>query len=153
MWNFINLFRNVPSLALIACSVSFSCLVNDTEELGSPTTLNISADSSKLHLQDLEAMSKYKFYLRCCTRVGCGPAVSEERTTVAEASEYGWQLFRGGGVSRESVCGIPKDRKSGFLAWMTKLLLLWASTRRMQATLFRPLISPSFSYAHLSISL
>ncbi|KTG31553.1 hypothetical protein cypCar_00028425, partial [Cyprinus carpio] len=69
-----------------ACSVSFSCLVNDTEELGSPTTLNISADSSKLHLQDLEAMSKYKFYLRCCTRVGCGPAVSEERTTVAEAT-------------------------------------------------------------------
>uniref|UniRef100_A0A8C1HQJ1 Neural cell adhesion molecule L1-like protein n=1 Tax=Cyprinus carpio carpio TaxID=630221 RepID=A0A8C1HQJ1_CYPCA len=61
-------------------------LINDTEELGSPTTLNISADSSKLHLQDLEAMSKYKFYLRCCTRVGCGPAVSEERTTVAEAS-------------------------------------------------------------------
>uniref|UniRef100_A0A8C1E0K0 Cell adhesion molecule L1-like b n=1 Tax=Cyprinus carpio carpio TaxID=630221 RepID=A0A8C1E0K0_CYPCA len=67
-------------------------LINDTEELGSPTTLNISADSSKLHLQDLEAMSKYKFYLRCCTRVGCGPAVSEERTTVAEASisNQGW---------------------------------------------------------------
>uniref|UniRef100_A0A8C1WHB3 Neural cell adhesion molecule L1-like protein n=1 Tax=Cyprinus carpio TaxID=7962 RepID=A0A8C1WHB3_CYPCA len=63
-------------------------LINDTEELGSPTTLNISADSSKLHLQDLEAMSKYKFYLRCCTRVGCGPAVSEERTTVAEASNW-----------------------------------------------------------------
>uniref|UniRef100_A0A8C1Q3G1 Cell adhesion molecule L1-like b n=1 Tax=Cyprinus carpio TaxID=7962 RepID=A0A8C1Q3G1_CYPCA len=72
-------------------------LINDTEELGSPTTLNISADSSKLHLQDLEAMSKYKFYLRCCTRVGCGPAVSEERTTVAEASEYGIH----GGISNQ----------------------------------------------------
>uniref|UniRef100_A0A9J8D7K8 Neural cell adhesion molecule L1-like protein n=1 Tax=Cyprinus carpio carpio TaxID=630221 RepID=A0A9J8D7K8_CYPCA len=67
-------------------------LINDTEELGSPTTLNISADSSKLHLQDLEAMSKYKFYLRCCTRVGCGPAVSEERTTVAEARKSGSQF-------------------------------------------------------------
>uniref|UniRef100_A0A673G5N4 Neural cell adhesion molecule L1-like protein n=1 Tax=Sinocyclocheilus rhinocerous TaxID=307959 RepID=A0A673G5N4_9TELE len=61
-------------------------LINDTEELGSLMTLNISADSNKLHLQDLEALSKYKFYLRCCTRVGCGPAVSEERTTVPEAS-------------------------------------------------------------------
>ncbi|XP_058635301.1 neural cell adhesion molecule L1-like protein isoform X6 [Onychostoma macrolepis] len=61
-------------------------LINDTEELGSPMTLNISADSNKLHLQDLEALSKYKFYLRCCTRVGCGPAVSEERTTVPEAT-------------------------------------------------------------------
>uniref|UniRef100_A0A673GB48 Neural cell adhesion molecule L1-like protein n=1 Tax=Sinocyclocheilus rhinocerous TaxID=307959 RepID=A0A673GB48_9TELE len=69
--------------------------VNDTEELGSLMTLNISADSNKLHLQDLEALSKYKFYLRCCTRVGCGPAVSEERTTVPEASEYGQQLLRG----------------------------------------------------------
>uniref|UniRef100_A0A673G861 Neural cell adhesion molecule L1-like protein n=1 Tax=Sinocyclocheilus rhinocerous TaxID=307959 RepID=A0A673G861_9TELE len=61
-------------------------LINDTEELGSLMTLNISADSNKLHLQDLEALSKYKFYLRCCTRVGCGPAVSEERTTVPEAT-------------------------------------------------------------------
>uniref|UniRef100_A0A672NTP8 Cell adhesion molecule L1-like b n=1 Tax=Sinocyclocheilus grahami TaxID=75366 RepID=A0A672NTP8_SINGR len=61
-------------------------LINDTEELGSLTTLNISADGSKLHLQDLEALSKYKFYLRCCTRVGCGPAASEERTTVPEAT-------------------------------------------------------------------
>ncbi|RXN03723.1 neural cell adhesion molecule L1 isoform X1 [Labeo rohita] len=60
--------------------------VNDTEELGSLMTLNISADSNKLHLQDLEALSKYKFYLRSCTRVGCGPAVSEERTTVPEAT-------------------------------------------------------------------
>uniref|UniRef100_A0A671NX80 Neural cell adhesion molecule L1-like protein n=1 Tax=Sinocyclocheilus anshuiensis TaxID=1608454 RepID=A0A671NX80_9TELE len=61
-------------------------LINDTDELGSLMTLNISADSNKLHLQDLEALSKYKFYLRCCTRVGCGPAVSEERTTVPEAT-------------------------------------------------------------------
>ncbi|XP_050968096.1 neural cell adhesion molecule L1-like protein isoform X6 [Labeo rohita] len=61
-------------------------LINDTEELGSLMTLNISADSNKLHLQDLEALSKYKFYLRSCTRVGCGPAVSEERTTVPEAT-------------------------------------------------------------------
>ncbi|KAG1962755.1 neural cell adhesion molecule L1-like protein [Pimephales promelas] len=61
-------------------------LINDTEELGPLMTLNISTDSNKQHLQDLEALSKYKFYLRCCTRVGCGPAVSEERTTVPEAT-------------------------------------------------------------------
>ncbi|XP_059426597.1 neural cell adhesion molecule L1-like protein isoform X6 [Carassius carassius] len=61
-------------------------LINDTEELGSLMTLNVSADSNKLHLQDLESLSKYKFYLRSCTRVGCGPAVSEERTTVPEAT-------------------------------------------------------------------
>ncbi|XP_048054837.1 neural cell adhesion molecule L1-like protein isoform X8 [Megalobrama amblycephala] len=67
-------------------------LINDTEELGPPMTVNISADSNKLQLQDLEALSKYKFYLRCCTRVGCGPAASEERTTVPEASEGNWKI-------------------------------------------------------------
>ncbi|XP_073810564.1 neural cell adhesion molecule L1-like protein isoform X11 [Danio rerio] len=61
-------------------------LINNTEELGPLMTLNISADSNKQHLENLEALSKYKFYLRCCTRVGCGPAVSEERTTVPEAT-------------------------------------------------------------------
>lgn len=69
--------------------VSFPSLVNDTEEVGPLVTQNISADSNKLHLQDLEALSRYKFYLRCCTRVGCGPAASEEFTTVPEASKYG----------------------------------------------------------------
>uniref|UniRef100_A0A8C1QXT6 Neural cell adhesion molecule L1-like protein n=1 Tax=Cyprinus carpio TaxID=7962 RepID=A0A8C1QXT6_CYPCA len=63
-------------------------LINDTEEQGSLMSLNISADSNKLHLQYLEALSKYKFYLRCCTQMGCGPAVSEERTTVPEASNW-----------------------------------------------------------------
>uniref|UniRef100_A0A8C2BJG0 Neural cell adhesion molecule L1-like protein n=1 Tax=Cyprinus carpio TaxID=7962 RepID=A0A8C2BJG0_CYPCA len=75
-------------------------LINDTEEQGSLMSLNISADSNKLHLQYLEALSKYKFYLRCCTQMGCGPAVSEERTTVPEASEYGQQLLRGKSGSR-----------------------------------------------------
>uniref|UniRef100_A0A8C2Q717 Cell adhesion molecule L1-like b n=1 Tax=Cyprinus carpio TaxID=7962 RepID=A0A8C2Q717_CYPCA len=59
-------------------------LINDTEEQGSLMSLNISADSNKLHLQYLEALSKYKFYLRCCTQMGCGPAVSEERTTCSQ---------------------------------------------------------------------
>ncbi|XP_057193664.1 neural cell adhesion molecule L1-like protein isoform X4 [Triplophysa rosa] len=61
-------------------------LINDTEEVGPLMTLNISADSNKLHLQDLEALSRYKFYLQSCTRVGCGPAASEECTTVPEAT-------------------------------------------------------------------
>ncbi|XP_051752603.1 neural cell adhesion molecule L1-like protein isoform X10 [Ctenopharyngodon idella] len=64
-------------------------LINDTEELGPLMTVNISTDSNKLHLPNLEALSKYKFYLRCCTQVGCGPAASEERTTVPEARKSG----------------------------------------------------------------
>ncbi|XP_051563486.1 neural cell adhesion molecule L1-like protein isoform X3 [Myxocyprinus asiaticus] len=60
-------------------------LINDTEEVGPLMTKNISADINKLPLHDLEALSRYKFYLQCCTRVGCGPAASVECTTVPEA--------------------------------------------------------------------
>ncbi|XP_031423108.1 neural cell adhesion molecule L1-like protein isoform X3 [Clupea harengus] len=61
-------------------------LINDTEEVGPLLSVNISdPDTNKWLLQDLEALSKYKFYLRACTRLGCGPAASEECTTTPEA--------------------------------------------------------------------
>uniref|UniRef100_A0A4W4EN23 Neural cell adhesion molecule L1-like protein n=1 Tax=Electrophorus electricus TaxID=8005 RepID=A0A4W4EN23_ELEEL len=65
-----------------------------TEEVGPLLSVNItSADASKWLLLDLEPMSRYRFYLRCCTRAGCGPAASEESTTGPEArdvSNQGW---------------------------------------------------------------
>uniref|UniRef100_A0AAY5EB43 Neural cell adhesion molecule L1-like protein n=1 Tax=Electrophorus electricus TaxID=8005 RepID=A0AAY5EB43_ELEEL len=69
-------------------------LINSTEEVGPLLSVNItSADASKWLLLDLEPMSRYRFYLRCCTRAGCGPAASEESTTGPEArdvSNQGW---------------------------------------------------------------
>ena len=63
--------------------------VNDTEELGPLQTVNISDPAAtKLTLKDLEALSRYKFYLRSCTMVGCGPTVTEDSTTTAKAREY-----------------------------------------------------------------
>uniref|UniRef100_A0A8C6U674 Neural cell adhesion molecule L1 n=1 Tax=Neogobius melanostomus TaxID=47308 RepID=A0A8C6U674_9GOBI len=62
-------------------------LINDTEEVGPLQTVDISnPHTTKWLLRDLEAVSKYKFYLRSCTTVGCGPVVSEESTTTLEAS-------------------------------------------------------------------
>uniref|UniRef100_A0A4W4EM87 Neural cell adhesion molecule L1-like protein n=1 Tax=Electrophorus electricus TaxID=8005 RepID=A0A4W4EM87_ELEEL len=64
-------------------------LINSTEEVGPLLSVNItSADASKWLLLDLEPMSRYRFYLRCCTRAGCGPAASEESTTGPEAREW-----------------------------------------------------------------
>ncbi|KAJ8409229.1 hypothetical protein AAFF_G00234270 [Aldrovandia affinis] len=61
-------------------------LINDTEDVGELQTVNISdPDTTKWVLQDLEPLSRYKFYLRSCTRVGCGLPISEEGTTVPEA--------------------------------------------------------------------
>ncbi|XP_035244740.1 neural cell adhesion molecule L1-like protein isoform X4 [Anguilla anguilla] len=62
-------------------------LINDTEEVGELQTVNISSpDTTKWVLQDLEPHSLYKFYLRSCTRVGCGSPVSEEGSTVTETN-------------------------------------------------------------------
>ncbi|XP_061583932.1 neural cell adhesion molecule L1-like protein isoform X9 [Cololabis saira] len=62
-------------------------LVNDTEDVGPLQTVDIrNPETSKWLLRDLDPMSKYKFYLRSCTIVGCGPVVSEECTTTLETS-------------------------------------------------------------------
>lgn len=64
-------------------------LVNDTEEVGPLQTVDISnPETTKWILRDLEPVSKYKFYLRSCTTVGCGPVVSDECTTTLETSEW-----------------------------------------------------------------
>ncbi|XP_062401755.1 neural cell adhesion molecule L1-like protein isoform X2 [Sardina pilchardus] len=61
-------------------------LINDTEEVGPLVSVNVSdPDAGKWLLQDLEPLSKYKFYLRACTRLGCGPVATEEGTTTPEA--------------------------------------------------------------------
>ncbi|XP_049589373.1 neural cell adhesion molecule L1-like protein isoform X3 [Syngnathus scovelli] len=62
-------------------------LINNTEEVGQLQSIDISKpDTTKWTLRDLEPLSKYKFHLRSCTRVGCGPNISEESTTTLEAS-------------------------------------------------------------------
>uniref|UniRef100_A0A673YDS5 Neural cell adhesion molecule L1-like protein n=1 Tax=Salmo trutta TaxID=8032 RepID=A0A673YDS5_SALTR len=68
-------------------------LINDTEEVGVLQTVDISnPDTTTWVLQNLEAISRYKFYLRPCTRVGCGPRVSKESTTTPEARKGNWNI-------------------------------------------------------------
>uniref|UniRef100_A0A8C8D6Y1 Neural cell adhesion molecule L1-like protein n=1 Tax=Oncorhynchus tshawytscha TaxID=74940 RepID=A0A8C8D6Y1_ONCTS len=63
-------------------------LINNTEEVGVLQTVDISnPDTTMWVLQNLEAISRYKFYLRPCTRVGCGPRVSKESTTTPERGQ------------------------------------------------------------------
>nr|XP_046198779.1 neural cell adhesion molecule L1-like protein isoform X3 [Oncorhynchus gorbuscha] len=63
-------------------------LINDTEEVGVLQSMDISSpDTTSCVLRNLEAVSRYKFYLRSCTRVGCGPQVSEESTTTPVARQ------------------------------------------------------------------
>uniref|UniRef100_A0A8C5CMC4 Cell adhesion molecule L1-like b n=1 Tax=Gadus morhua TaxID=8049 RepID=A0A8C5CMC4_GADMO len=70
-------------------------LINDTEGLGPLQTVNISDPAAtKLTLKDLEALSRYRFYLRSCTTVGCGHTVTEDSTTTAKEREYFFIIYR-----------------------------------------------------------
>lgn len=54
-------------------------------------TIDISNPSTtKWIFRDLEPVSKYQFYLRSCTTVGCGAIVGLECTTTLETSESWW---------------------------------------------------------------
>ncbi|XP_022078117.1 neural cell adhesion molecule L1-like protein isoform X2 [Acanthochromis polyacanthus] len=85
-------------------------LINDTEEVGPLQTVDISnPDTTKWILRDLEPVSKYKFYLRSCTTVGCGPVVSEECTTTLETTSI---LASTVGLSKSAPPSPPSTRKS-----------------------------------------
>ncbi|XP_077386047.1 neural cell adhesion molecule L1-like protein isoform X4 [Festucalex cinctus] len=77
-------------------------LINNTEEVGQLQTIDISKpDTTKWTLRDLEPLSKYKFHLRSCTTVGCGPITSEESTTTLEAISIKGLASIHGGISNQ----------------------------------------------------
>ncbi|XP_029334663.1 neural cell adhesion molecule L1-like protein isoform X1 [Mus caroli] len=63
-------------------------IINDTYELGELNEINVTTPSkSSWHLSNLNATTKYKFYLRACTSRGCGKPISEEGATLGEGSK------------------------------------------------------------------
>nr|XP_020448351.1 neural cell adhesion molecule L1-like protein isoform X2 [Monopterus albus] len=84
-------------------------LINDTEEVGPLQRVDISnPDTTEWILRDLEPVSKYKFYLRSCTMVGCGPVVSEECTTILETTST---LASAVGLSKSASPSPPSTPK------------------------------------------
>lgn len=67
----------------------FISLVNDTYEIGEINDINITTPSKpSWRLSNLNATTKYKFYLRACTSKGCGKPITEESSTLGEGSKY-----------------------------------------------------------------
>ncbi|XP_006890730.1 PREDICTED: neural cell adhesion molecule L1-like protein-like [Elephantulus edwardii] len=63
-------------------------IINDTSEIGELNDINITTPSKpSWHLSNLNATTKYKFYLRACTSKGCGKPVTEESSTLGEESK------------------------------------------------------------------
>lgn len=65
-------------------------IINDTYELGELNEINVTTPSkSSWHLSNLNATTKYKFYLKACTLRGCGKPISEEGATLGEGKYAG----------------------------------------------------------------
>ncbi|XP_048642980.1 neural cell adhesion molecule L1-like protein isoform X2 [Marmota marmota marmota] len=63
-------------------------IINDTHEIGELNAVNISTPTKpSWRLSNLNATTKYKFYLRACTSKGCGKPITEESATLGEGSE------------------------------------------------------------------
>lgn len=62
-------------------------IINDTEEIGELNDVHITAPAkASWRLSNLNATTKYKFYVRACTSRGCGKPVTEETATLGEGS-------------------------------------------------------------------
>ncbi|XP_063662653.1 neural cell adhesion molecule L1-like protein isoform X4 [Pan troglodytes] len=65
-------------------------IINDTYEIGELNDINITTPSKpSWHLSNLNATTKYKFYLRACTSQGCGKPITEESSTLGEGKYAG----------------------------------------------------------------
>nr|XP_027787705.1 neural cell adhesion molecule L1-like protein isoform X4 [Marmota flaviventris] len=63
-------------------------IINDTHEIGELNAVNISTPTKpSWRVSNLNATTKYKFYLRACTSKGCGKPITEESATLGEGSE------------------------------------------------------------------
>uniref|UniRef100_A0A8C9YXQ6 Neural cell adhesion molecule L1-like protein n=1 Tax=Sander lucioperca TaxID=283035 RepID=A0A8C9YXQ6_SANLU len=65
-------------------------LINETTlEVVDSQEKNITeADTTQWQVQGLEEGRLYRFHLSACTRAGCGPALAQESSTVAQAREW-----------------------------------------------------------------
>uniref|UniRef100_A0A8C6CA76 Neural cell adhesion molecule L1-like protein n=1 Tax=Monodon monoceros TaxID=40151 RepID=A0A8C6CA76_MONMO len=65
-------------------------IINDTYEIGELNDINITTPSKpSWRLSNLNATTKYKFYLRACTSKGCGKPITEESSTLGEGKYAG----------------------------------------------------------------
>uniref|UniRef100_A0A7N8WZF6 Neural cell adhesion molecule L1-like protein n=1 Tax=Mastacembelus armatus TaxID=205130 RepID=A0A7N8WZF6_9TELE len=125
-------------------------LINDTEEVGPVQTVDISnPDTTKWILRDLEPMSKYKFYLRSCTTVGCGPVVSEECTTTLETIPLLLNVSSG---SFANISWIPGIEHEFYIAYMNNHMLITFFFGHRMCQSHRLLFSSGLASIHGGIS-
>ncbi|XP_050005311.1 neural cell adhesion molecule L1-like protein isoform X1 [Alexandromys fortis] len=65
-------------------------IINNTYAIGELNEINVTTPSkSSWRLSNLNATTKYKFYLKACTLKGCGKPISEEIVTLGEGKYAG----------------------------------------------------------------
>ncbi|XP_076133230.1 cell adhesion molecule L1-like a isoform X1 [Alosa pseudoharengus] len=110
--------------------------MNDTQHLGPLHSMNISQpDVTHWVLDGLDRFSAYKFYLSACTQVGCGPAISEESSTAAEAPLLNVSYFVSDTYAKISwtVPGEQKDSEL-YVAYMNHREGTWRTPEAVSAS-------------------
>ncbi|KAM8925736.1 neural cell adhesion molecule L1-like protein isoform 1-T1 [Lycaon pictus] len=78
-------------------------IINDTYELGELNDINITTPSKpSWRLSNLNATTKYKFYLRACTSKGCGKPITEESSTLGEGSKSIGKISEGVNLTQKT---------------------------------------------------
>ncbi|KAK7809518.1 hypothetical protein U0070_023996 [Myodes glareolus] len=78
-------------------------IINDTYEIGELNEINVTTPSkSSWRLSNLNATTKYKFYLKACTSKGCGKPISEESATLGEGSKGIRKITEGVNLTQKS---------------------------------------------------
>ncbi|XP_037126243.1 neural cell adhesion molecule L1-like protein isoform X7 [Syngnathus acus] len=77
-------------------------LINETtKEALDFREINITGpDTTHWQLEGLEEGSLYRFHLSACTRVGCGPPLAQESSTVTPARDGNWRISEAVNTSR-----------------------------------------------------
>ncbi|XP_061159663.1 neural cell adhesion molecule L1-like protein isoform X3 [Syngnathus typhle] len=77
-------------------------LINETtKEVLDFREINITGpDNTHWQLEGLEEGSLYRFHLSACTRVGCGPPLAQESSTVTPARDGNWRISEAVNTSR-----------------------------------------------------
>ncbi|XP_037377827.1 neural cell adhesion molecule L1-like protein [Talpa occidentalis] len=77
--------------------------INGTYEVGELNDVHITAPAQpSWRLSQLNATTKYKFYVRACTARGCGKPVSEEGATLGEGSKSIGKMSEGVNLTQKS---------------------------------------------------
>lgn len=96
-----------------SCQPSFILVVNNSNELGEEEVLALAANETSVTLPNLQSSTRYRFYLNAKTKIGAGPAITQEALIMVD---------EGKSVEVLPLCSYKQVNKSEYACHQTHLL-------------------------------